>query len=245
MGNTRGAWQQMLQDVWGMIHLRLWSAANWKTTITADKQHLSCSLSAHSLSCSSSNNKCLQLVQMFFCGALTQTFLLWLRRNTCKGRSVISDAAAVIISPERDFLQNKLEFAYRSFQNTQALAFVLHVCAWRSVYQMVQWYKFFVLTTRSLYLKMTTNTANVLVNDCVYTIKYVDLMVNNLFFPEIQWRSRLTVLVYPMHGWLFLSFFTHISFKMGTITLAVVLLDVWYTVTFYNKAKMNSIIQLS
>lgn len=67
MGNTRGAWQQMLAGRLRNDPSQVMVCCTLKTTITADKQHPSCSLSVGSLSCSSSHNKCLKLVQMFFC----------------------------------------------------------------------------------------------------------------------------------------------------------------------------------
>lgn len=73
---------------------------------------------------------------------------------------------------------------------------------------------------------MTTNTANMLVHYGIYTIRDVDLMVNHLFrFSLDSVKARPAGPVYQMDGWLFRSFFTHISIKMGTITLAVILLD--------------------
>lgn len=70
-------------------------------------------------------------------------------------------------------------------------------------------------------------------------------MVNHLFrFSFDSVKARPAGPVHQIDGWLFRSFFTHISFKMGTVTLAVILLDFWYTVTFHNKARVNSIIQL-
>lgn len=98
-----------------------------KTTITADKQRRSCSLSVDSLSSSSSNNKCLKLVQMLFgaCSSSTSSSGRGRARGSVVRSNIASerahrprprlcDTAAVISSPERSALQYKLEFAYRS-----------------------------------------------------------------------------------------------------------------------------------
>lgn len=56
MSNTRGAWQQALAGRLTNDPCKLRSAAHWKTPISAEEQHLSCSLSVDSFSCSSRNN---------------------------------------------------------------------------------------------------------------------------------------------------------------------------------------------